>query len=49
MNLIVMGVRTLQPYNFLGKFSVNVAVVVIALNDGILEVEDGEIEIDHIP
>ena len=36
-------------YKCSGKFLVTVAVGAEALNDGILEVEDGDMEIGHIP
>ena len=42
-------VRTLQTDKFSGNFSVTVAVGAIALHKGILEIDDGEMEIDHRP
>ena len=43
------GVRMLQAYNILGNFLVTVTVGARALHEGILEMEDGDMEIDHSP
>ena len=40
---------TLQTDKFSGNSSVTVAVGAISLHEGIWEIDDGDMEIDHIP
>ena len=46
--MLLWGVRTLQKDKFSGNFSVTVAVGAISLHERILEINDGDMEIDHI-
>ena len=44
-----MGCKDITDVYILSNYLVNVVVVAIALHDGILEVDDSDMEIDHKP